>query len=97
MSEKKNIQKMITEIEETDIESAVKSAFSEQLRANITRHLNKYLVDNIDQILVETYQELSKSLDGNQRLVDLAFIDSQRKFDSRKSSGEFSGMEEVQL
>jgi hypothetical protein len=78
MEEEKNIRDMLLEMTGVDIQDAMDSTFKEFLYDNIGRELNKFLADNIERILRDTYIEMSKDFDGLQDLVDRAMLNNCR-------------------
>jgi hypothetical protein len=78
MEEEKNIRDMLLEMTGVDIQDAMDSTFKEVLYDNIGRELNKFLADNIERILRDTYIEMSKDFDGLQDFVDRAMLNNCR-------------------
>ena len=78
MEEEKNIRDMLLEMTGVDIQEAMDSTFKEYLYDNIRKEIDRFLTDNIERILKDTYIELSKEFDGLQDLVDKAMLSNCR-------------------
>lgn len=78
MEEEKNIRDMLLEMTGIDIQDAMDSTFKEVLYEKIGKELNRFLADNIERILKDTYLEMSKDFDELQDLVDKAMINNSR-------------------
>lgn len=78
MEEQANIRKMLKEMTDIDIQDAMDCTFRSRLLDNINICLNRYLTDNIRQILLDTYLELSKEYSELQDIVDQSFLKTSR-------------------
>jgi predicted house-cleaning noncanonical NTP pyrophosphatase (MazG superfamily) len=78
MEGEKNIRDMLLEITGVDIQEAMDSAFKEVLYEKIGKEIDKFLADNIERILKDTYLEMSNDFDELQDLVDKAMLSNCR-------------------
>lgn len=76
--EEQNIRQMLKEMTGTDIQDAMDCTFRSRLLDNINIKLNEYLTENIRNILLETYLELSKDYSELQDMVDQSFLKTSR-------------------
>ena len=71
MEPEKNLLK---EIENTDTQEAMDCAFRERLNENINASVNKFLSENIERILRDTYLQLSSEYHELQYVVDQSYL-----------------------
>lgn len=76
--EEPNIRQMLKEMTGTDIQDAMDCTFRGRLLDNINRSLNHYLAENIREILLQTYLDVSKDYSDLQDLVDQSFLKTSR-------------------
>lgn len=67
-------ENLLKEVENTDTQEAMDCAFRERLNENINASVNKFLSENIERILRDTYLQLSSEYHELQYIVDQSYL-----------------------
>lgn len=87
--EKKDIDNLLEDITGCGIQETIDSVFCGLLTEKVEEGKRRYVADNIKNLAVETYLEMSKEYGQFQEQIDQSFIKSVRSDFERLGESEF--------